>query len=171
MDTIVEPCVMTFDEKDFIPRLSELPVGEHRETDVRSKLEIDITMDGKGRMLTNLKRKKMIEEQRKAALEAIDRLEEDAIFNQDNCFHRVHAVEDVNIIRSALRSPQVPVIEGLEEATYYILGLIGTALQETQRNIQLGNLTQADHEHKKADALLKCVKACEEYSKLQKGSR
>lgn len=58
----------------------------------------------------------MTEEQRKDALEALDRLEEDAIFNQDNCFNGVNPVEDVNIIRSALRAPQVPVIEGLEEA-------------------------------------------------------
>lgn len=77
--------------------------------------------------------------------------------------------QDVQTIIYALQSPPVPVIEGLEEATYYTLGLIGTALQETQRNIQLGHLTQANHEHKKADMLMKCVKVCEEYSKLQKG--
>ena len=107
----------------------------------------------------------MTEDQMQAALEAIDRLEEDAIFNQDNCFNGVNPVEDVNIIRSALRAPQVPVIEGLDEATSYIVGLARTS----QRNIQLCHLTQADHEYKKADMLLKCVKACEEYSKLQKG--
>lgn len=110
----------------------------------------------------------MTEEQRQAALEALDRLENDAMCYRDGYGE---TRKDAETIRHALRSPQVPVIEGLEEATYYILGLIGTALQETQRNIQLGNLTQADHEHKKADALLKCVKACEEYSKLQKGEQ
>ena len=111
----------------------------------------------------------MTEEQRQAALEALDTIAEWAnecrsVYVPDIAAHKTRVLE-------ALQSPPVPAIEGLEEAIYYTLGLIGTALQETQRNIQLGHLTQADHEYKKADVLLKCVKAAEEYSKLQKGEQ
>ena len=111
----------------------------------------------------------MTEEQRKDALEAIDRLEEDAIFNQDNCFHRVHAVEDVNIIRSALKAPPVPVIEGLEEAIHYTIGLLDESLKKTDVRIKLGQALQAQNGSKKSNMLLKIIDASFLYSKLQKG--
>lgn len=99
----------------------------------------------------------MTEEQRQAALEAIDRLEEDAIFNQDNCFNGVNPVEDVNIIRSALRAPQVPVIEGLEEAI------------ERGSNPQMtGN--EALDLFERGD-FAKIIKAAHAYAELQKGEQ
>ena len=101
----------------------------------------------------------MTEEQRKNAMMALGRI----VLSIEGL--KMDYKQDVQTIIYALQSPPVPVIEGLDEATSYIVGLARTS----QRNIQLCHLTQADHEYKKADMLLKCVKACEEYSKLQKG--
>ncbi len=101
----------------------------------------------------------MTEEQRKDAMMALGRI----VLSIEGL--KMDYKQDVQTIIYALQSPPVPVIEGLDEATSYIVGLARTS----QRNIQLCHLTQADHEYKKADMLLKCVKACEEYSKLQKG--
>ena len=101
----------------------------------------------------------MTEEQRKDAMMALGRI----VLSIEGL--KMDYKQDVQTIIYALQYPPVPVIEGLDEATSYIVGLARTS----QRNIQLCHLTQADHEYKKADMLLKCVKACEEYSKLQKG--
>ena len=101
----------------------------------------------------------MTEEQRKDAMMALGRI----VLSIEGL--KMDYKQDVQTIIYALQSPPVPVIEGLEEATSYIIGLVHTA----QRNIKLCNLTQADLEYKKADMLLTCVKALEEYSKLQKG--
>ena len=108
----------------------------------------------------------MTEEQRQAALEALDRLENDALCYRDGYGE---TRKDAETIRHALQDPPVPVIEGLEEAIQYLirLGDLHSIEAEKWRTTDLYMMYETLKE--KSNMIRKCIKAAEEYSKLQKG--
>lgn len=110
----------------------------------------------------------MTKERTQAALVALDRIENDALSCRDGYGE---TTKDAETIRSALQSPQVPAIEGLEEAIQYLirLGDLHSIEAEKWRTTDLYMMYETLKE--KSNMIRKCIKAAEEYSKLQKGSR
>lgn len=93
----------------------------------------------------------MTEEQRKAALEALN------VMEANEYWRRGDFSENIATIREALQAPPVPVIEGLEEAI------------ERGSNPQMtGN--EALDLFERGD-FAKIIKAAHAYSKLQKGEQ
>lgn len=105
----------------------------------------------------------MTEEQRKAALEALNEME------ANEYWRRGDFSENIATIREALQAPPVPVIEGLE-GSMQLLIMIENSYSREAEECRLVNL-YLTHEvlKEKSNMIRKCVKACEEYSKLQKG--
>lgn len=96
----------------------------------------------------------MTEEQRQAALEALDRIENDALSCRDGYGE---TRKDAETIRSALQAPQVPVIEGLDDAI------------ERGSNPQMtGN--EALDLFERGD-FAKIIKAAHAYAEVQKGEQ
>lgn len=105
------------------------------------------------------------EEQRKDALEALNAME------ANEYWRRGDFSENIATIREALQAPPVPVIEGLEEAIQYLirLGDLHSIEAEKWRTTDLYMMYETLKE--KSNMIRKCIKAAEEYSKLQKGEQ
>ena len=111
----------------------------------------------------------MTEEQRQAALEAICRLEPDAKNYREEYPTQCESADgDAMIVRAAIQSPPVPVIEGLDEAII--------VLSEHNKWRRGEHPYDGDHPQpmeitpKQLGLAIECVlKASSAYAKLQKG--
>lgn len=92
----------------------------------------------------------MTEEQRKAALEALN------VMEANEYWHRGDFSENIATIREALQSPPVPAIEGLDDAIDNLKDASG----------KYCHLNEKDIFHLKM-----VIKAARAYSKLQKGEQ
>lgn len=108
----------------------------------------------------------MTEEQRQAALEALDRLENDAMCYRDGYGE---TRKDAETIRHALQDPPVPAIEGLEGAIQQLIRLGDFFSREVEKWRMEEEYSICEMYKTQSDWIRACVKACEEYSKLQKG--
>ena len=109
----------------------------------------------------------MTEEQRKAAIMALDTLSEWA----NKC--RSVYVPDITALKTrvleALQSPPVPVIEGLEGTIQYLIMVANSHSRQSESFKLNEEYSIAEAFKQKSHMLFKHVKALEEYSKLQKG--
>lgn len=109
----------------------------------------------------------MTEDQRQAALEALDTIAEWAnecrsVYVPDIAAHKTRVLE-------GLQSPPVPAIEGLEEATNYLIRLGDYAASQAGLYRRIGEDSVCDTLKVKSDWIRTCVKAAHAYAELQKG--
>jgi hypothetical protein len=104
-------------------------------------------------------------EQRKSALEALNAME------ANEYWRRGDFSENIATIREALQSPPVPVIEGLEEAIQHLIRVRDLYSREAERWRMEEEYSICEMFKTQSDWIRTCVKAAEEYSKLQKGEQ